>query len=837
MEVTRLIKKKHDDKVKRDDKGKSHVDSPTGVRDLRAEFKEFSFNNTNRVNAVSAPVNAVGPNLTNNTNSFNTASPSVNAVSSNFEIAEKSSFVDPFKYSYDPDMPKLEDIVYSDDEEDVGAEVDLSNLETNIPVSPILTTRVHKDHPVTQIIGDLTLAPQTRSMTRMMDVKSAFLYETIKKEVYVCQPPGFEDLDYPDKVYKVVKALYELHQAPRAWKFGFINVKSASTPIETEKPLLKNSDGFDQIVDFLNAQYIQYALMVNPTIYVSCIKQFWTTVSIKKVNDVVKLRALINGKRVVVIEDVIRQTLRLDDADGVECLPNEEIFTELARMGYEKPPPKMTFYKAFFSTQWKFLIHTLVQCISAKRTAWNEFSCPMASAVICFATVIINTQMDDLSSHTNQYTSPALTQKVFANMRRVGKGFSGIKTPLFATMLVQPQPPAAEEEDEEEEVPNAPTPPFPTTAPLLQAHIPTPLQAQPASPSSPPQVQPTTTYESSMTLLNTLTETCDTLSQKVAALEQDKISQALEIFKLKKRVKKLEKKKRSKSSGLKRLRKLVDMDAELQGRKDDDNAAIKDVSAAKPTVFDDEKVTMTMAQTLIKMKAKKQDSLMSIWLKGYMMRKWNKLRPGKSRKKMIWRKLKCYKSTQARKNMIVYLKNMVGYKMEHFRGMTYDKVRPIFEREYNKNQTLFKPDKDKEPTKKRVAEETLLQESFKKLKEVEVLGSESTQDTPTIDPTKMSEEDVQNMLEIVPVSEFKVKALQVKYPLIDREIHYEGSKSYWKIIRVGGITEAYHSFEDMLKGFDREDLDALWRLVKEKFSSTVPTVDKEKALWVELKRI
>nr|GFC59237.1 putative ribonuclease H-like domain-containing protein [Tanacetum cinerariifolium] len=49
-----------------------------------------------------------------------------------------------------------------------------------------------------------------------MDVKSAFLYGTIEEEVYVCQPPGFEDPDHPDKVYKVVKALYDLHQAPRA---------------------------------------------------------------------------------------------------------------------------------------------------------------------------------------------------------------------------------------------------------------------------------------------------------------------------------------------------------------------------------------------------------------------------------------------------------------------------------------------------------------------------------------------------------------------------------------------------------------------------------------------
>nr|GEX21509.1 retrovirus-related Pol polyprotein from transposon TNT 1-94 [Tanacetum cinerariifolium] len=134
--------KKHDDKDKRDDKGKSHVDSPTGVRDLGAKFEEFSINSTNRVNAISAPVTTDGPNPTNSTNSFNTASPSDTVVSLNFRIDGKSSFVDPSKYPDDPDMPELEDIVYSYDDEEVGAKDGLSNLETNISVGLIPTTRV-----------------------------------------------------------------------------------------------------------------------------------------------------------------------------------------------------------------------------------------------------------------------------------------------------------------------------------------------------------------------------------------------------------------------------------------------------------------------------------------------------------------------------------------------------------------------------------------------------------------------------------------------------------------------------------------------------------------------
>nr|GFB60987.1 hypothetical protein [Tanacetum cinerariifolium] len=146
------------------------------------------------------------------------------------------------------------------------------------------------------------------------------------------------------------------------------------------------SEGFEQILDFLNASMIQYALTINPTIYVSCIKQFWSSVSVKKVNDVIRLQALIDRRKVIITEASVRQALHLDDAESIDCLPNEEIFVELARMGYEKPSTKLTFYKAFFSAQWKFLIHIILQCISAKRTTWNEFSSTMASVVICLAT-------------------------------------------------------------------------------------------------------------------------------------------------------------------------------------------------------------------------------------------------------------------------------------------------------------------------------------------------------------------------------------------------------------------------------------------------------------------
>nr|GFB75110.1 xylulose kinase-1 [Tanacetum cinerariifolium] len=111
------------------------------------------------------------------------------------------------------------------------------------------------------------------------------------------------------------------------------------------------SEGFNQIIDFLNGSSIKYALTVNPNIYVSCIKQFWTSVTVKKVNNVIRLQALVDKKKVIIIEASIRDALCLDDAEGIECLRNEEIFIELARIGYEKPSTKLTFYRAFFSIQ------------------------------------------------------------------------------------------------------------------------------------------------------------------------------------------------------------------------------------------------------------------------------------------------------------------------------------------------------------------------------------------------------------------------------------------------------------------------------------------------------
>nr|GEX43900.1 hypothetical protein [Tanacetum cinerariifolium] len=762
-ESDKTDKEKHDEKAKRDDKGKIHVDSIKGVRDLRVEFEEFSFNSTNRVNAVSEPVNAAKPNLTNSTNSFNTASPSVNDVSPNFGIVGKSLFVDPSKYHDDPDMPELEDIIYSDDEEDIGAKANLSNLETNIPVSSILTTKVHKDHPVNQIIGDLNSAPQTRSMTRMvkeqepkkvlqalkdpswieamqekllqfklqkvwvlvdlpkgkraieegidydevfapvarieairlflayasfmgfmvyqMDVKSVFLYETIKEEVYVCQYLGFEDHDYPDKVYKVVKALFGLHQAPRAWylkgkphlglwyhRDSPFNLVAYSDSDYAGASLDRKSitgDGIRVTAGDLQLMLLGHKLMLSRTDEEEVVMDAESQ-GRKNLNAASKeVSAVIAPELVNTAEPTV-----FDDEDK---LHDEEVQKVAARDEQEKADMEKALElqreldEREDDINWSVVIEQVKER-HAKRTAWNKFSSSMASDVICLATgrkfnfskyifdnmvkdvdspsnflmylrfiqFLLDHQVDDMVPHNTRYKSPVLTQKVFANLRRVGKGFSSVVTPLFDSMLVQSQ----QQAKACVEVPITHAQPSKTSAPLPTEHqdttpIPhdTPPQYQPPTPQdSPLQDQLTTPHDSPMPLLTTLMETCATLSQKVekAIILDEKIAQKLHDEEVQKVTGRDEQERAD-------MEKALELQRQLDEREDDIDWSV----VAK------------------QVKERQTDSI----------------------KRYQDLKKKPVSVAQARKNMMIYIKNMNGYKIDFFKGMTYDEIRAIFERE------------------------------------------------------------------------------------------------------------------------------------------------------------
>nr|GEX59508.1 hypothetical protein [Tanacetum cinerariifolium] len=534
------------------------------------------------------------------------------------------------------------------------------------------------------------------------------------------------------------------------------------------------SEGFNQIIDFLNGSSI-------------------------------KLEALVDKKKVVITKATIRDALRLDDAEG---------------------------------------------CMSAKRTSWNEFSSTMASAIIC------------LSS---------------------GRKFNFSK--YIFDSLVQPQSPQ-------------------------------------------PQPPPTHDVRIPMNLLQEVMNTCKALTRRVEHLELDKIDQALEITKLKRRVKKLERRNKVKVLKLKRLQKVgtgqrietsddtvmddvsnqeriiaeMDQDANvvleakevvddtkagqdakvnesvnIQGRQEESQteiykidldhankflsmqeeesepaelqevvdvvttaklitevviAASTTISAVevpvpvasttaapklivapsrrtKGVVIRDPEESTTTTFTIIHTEAKSKDKRKGILVEEPKpLKKQDKEDPAVKRYQALKRKPQT--EAQARKNMMIYLKNVASFKMDYFKGMSYDDVRPIFEVKFNTNMVFL------QKTKEQIEEEE--SRALKRINETPAKKAAKRQ--------KLDEEveELKRHFQIVPNEDGDVYTeathLARKVPVVSYEIM--NNKPYYKIIRAGGTHQLYISFLTLLRNFDREDLKALWSFVKEKFATTKP---------------
>nr|GEW46290.1 hypothetical protein [Tanacetum cinerariifolium] len=144
---------------------------------------------------------------------------------------------------------------------------------------------------------------------------------------------------------------------------------------------------FHPIVNFIEASPLKYALTVNPTVYVSHIRQFWSTARIETTEEGTKILATVDGMLRTVTESYLRRNLKLQDVEGICSLPDTELCENLTLMGYNiSPNQKFTFQKGQFSHQWKYFIHTVRQCLSPKSTGFNEFSSNIATALVCLAT-------------------------------------------------------------------------------------------------------------------------------------------------------------------------------------------------------------------------------------------------------------------------------------------------------------------------------------------------------------------------------------------------------------------------------------------------------------------
>ncbi|GJW22981.1 putative ribonuclease H-like domain-containing protein [Tanacetum coccineum] len=393
--------------------------------------KESEFNNQEKDKDV------------NSTNTINVASTNdVNAFGAKTSI----------ELPIDPDMPDLEDIIYSDD--NVGAEAGMNNLDEFIP-EELLQFKLQEVWTLVELPNRKRAIGTKWVFKNKKDERGIMIKnkeDWLLKGLQVKQKEDGIFISQDKYVTKILK------------KFVFTDVKIASTPMETQKPLLKNED--DEEVDVH-----LYRLMISSLMYLtsSRLDIMFAVCAYTRYQVNPKVSHLRVVKRIFSLD---RKSTIGEDVEGIDCLPNATIFEELTRMGYKKLLQKLTFYKAFFSPQWKFLIHTILQCVSAKSTASNEFSSTMASIIICLATnqkfnfskyifesmaknlenvfgkflmyprfvqVFLDKQLEGMAPHDEIYIAPSHTKKNFANMRRLRKGFSGRETPLFPTMIVQAQ--------------------------------------------------------------------------------------------------------------------------------------------------------------------------------------------------------------------------------------------------------------------------------------------------------------------------------------------------------------------------------------------------------------
>ncbi|GKD04761.1 hypothetical protein Tco_1179735 [Tanacetum coccineum] len=167
---------------------------------------------------------------------------------------------------------------------------------------------------------------------------------------------------------------------------------------------------------------------------------------------------------------------------------------------------------------------------------------------------------------------------------------------------------------------------------------------------------------------------------------------------------------------------------------------------------------------------------------------------------------------QQKEYMSTYIKNQErGYTLKHMKALLFEEVKDIFEATIRKVQSFVPMDSELEVQRLKRAGQDVVEEPAKRQRTGEASGSVQEQTGEEPKAEELSQEQLHQMMMVIPVEE--------------------------KIIRVGGHTEAYQTFDDMLKKFDRDDLDKLWNLVKERFRTTEPTEDKARELWVELKRL
>nr|GEV52682.1 hypothetical protein [Tanacetum cinerariifolium] len=590
----------------------------------------------------------------------------------------------------------------------------------------------------------------------------------------------------------------------------------------------EHNQDFHQIVDFFKASHIRYSLTFNPTVYVSHIRQFWSTARIETTEEGTKILATVDGNLRIVFESSIMRNLKLNDEVGISSLPDAELFENLTLMGYNiSPNQKFTFQKGRTVPLFDSM---LVPHGEGSATPTEPHHTPSPEA-----------QQTSPTTHSSPSLPPVPTSPLPTVIPT--------DTPLFRqytrrTRIAQSLvlPPVADEpaspfgDDSQGEA--CPTD-FGFKADQVRANI---AKTSTLPSDSTPRVTSLAVDEGSMQQkLDELMALCTSLQRQQSEMISTFALQELEINRLKARLKLLEDKDRgvAEQSG---------DDAPIKGRRlDEGEEAAERVKVATATVSipTGSRVVFTASPTIptaalifttatestpyIRRKGKEK-MVESETLKKKKIQEQMDIQMARELEEEMARDAQRMSEQIARDEEIakIHAEDELQRMIDGLDRNNENVAKYLQEYQHWKQIQDFIPIGSKEEAERFKRKGLRLeQESVKKLKTLEEVK----------ETKKVPEEKVKKMMQLVPVEEIYVEALQFKHPIIDREIYTEGQRSYWKIIRLGGSSTSYQFFVNLLKHLNREDLNQLCLLVKETLNIRPATSDKEMELWVELKRL
>ncbi|GJR36035.1 hypothetical protein Tco_1211719 [Tanacetum coccineum] len=585
----------------------------------------------------------------------------------------------------------------------------------------------------------------------------------------------------------------------------------------------EGSEGFQQIVDFLNTSHIKFALTENPTIYTSLIQQFWQTASTSTLEDgEVEITATIDGQLKTITEASLRRHLKLEDADGISSLPNTEIFEQLALMGYASDSDNLTFQKGPIqqgegSTVPVESHHTPITTPSTSQQPLSSpskvptppYDSPLPGGhtpgsdegrmqqtelmdlVIKLSDKVLALETD--LQQTKKVYSTAVT-KLIMKVKRLEKIVKSSKARRRAKIVVSDDEKVLENSSNQGRMIDdidqdaGITLVTPTKTSTQEDHPEDQLGVLSAAKVL-TDVARVHTYSrrrrvsigsgdvsTASRIISNAEETVNTAGASMPISITGLVQEITSSSRASKDKEKLDQEESQR----------IARDAEIALRLQEEiDAAGRQRMAKKLQVEEREKYNEV------------DQAKMLVDLINQRKRFFAQQRAEAKRNKSMTQ-------AQQRTYMSNYIKHQEGgYSIKQLKSPSFKEVKEIFETTMRRIHSFMPMDSELEVQRLKRAGQEVLEEPAKRQKIREASGSGEEQSTEK--EKEVSEEELQKLLVIVPVEEVYIKALQI--------------------------------FEDILKRFDRDDLEKLWDLVKKRFRSTEPTVDKEKVLWVELKRL